>query len=132
MLVYERRKTYSFGSSMKDQREEYMYRFIVAGVISIMVAGFLMSCGHSTSTSNNETGGTELSNTTSITLLTVAPKKGRTYANIRMSPEGSSPKIADVPVGTELKSYTKSGSWYQVSVPGTMQLGWIKDIYFDE
>ncbi len=64
--------------------------------------------------------------------VTVAAKKGRTYANIRLFPDGASPLIARVPVGTTLVTLGRDGEWYQVQVPTTGQLGWIRVVYLEE
>lgn len=61
--------------------------------------------------------------------VTVAPKPGRTYAVIRVAPDARSPILARVAVGTELKWFTRDGEWYQVQVPTTGQLGWIRQVY---
>ena len=109
-----------------------MLRFIAVIVTAMVISIYFTSCSHTTSSSGGESEISEPAKTSSVFTLTVAPKEGRMYANIRMNPSGSSPKVAEVPVGTELTCYTRSGRWYQVRVPDSMKLGWIKDIYFNE
>lgn len=66
-----------------------------------------------------------------VPTITVAAKKGRTYANIRLSADSRSPVIARVPVGTVLKTYGRDGEWHQVQVPATGALGWIRTVYIE-
>lgn len=109
-----------------------MLRFIAVTITAMVISICFTSCSHTASSSGGESGISEPADTSAVFTLIVAPKEGRTYANIRMNPSGSSPKVAEVPVGTELTCYTKTGRWYQVRVPDSMKLGWIKDIYFKE
>jgi hypothetical protein len=63
--------------------------------------------------------------------ITVAARKGRSYANIRLFADDQSAVIAKVPVGTTLKTFGRDGEWYQVQVPATGALGWMRSIYLE-
>jgi hypothetical protein len=64
--------------------------------------------------------------------ITIAAKRGRSYGVIRLAADSKSPIMAKLPVGTELKSFGQFEDWYQVQLPETGQLGWIKDIFLEE
>lgn len=99
----------------------------------LLVILFTVSCAHSGGPSARQIQETtEEESAPSVYTITVLAKKGRTYANIRLAPEGGSPRVARVPVGTALRCFGRDGDWFQVQVPESMQLGWIRNVYIEE
>lgn len=64
--------------------------------------------------------------------LTIAAKEGRAYGVIRLAADSKSSILAKLPVGTEMKSFGQFEDWYQVQIPDTGQLGWIKAVFIEE
>jgi hypothetical protein len=89
----------------------------------------LIGCSHTGGTASTSNAEVEQAPTPEI--LKIAAKKGRTYGVIRLAADSKSPILAKLPVGTEMKSFGKFEDWYQVQIPETGQLGWIKDIFLD-
>ncbi len=99
----------------------------------LFVILLIAACTHSGGTFAGQTQEmTEEEREPSVYTITVLAKKGRTYANIRLAPQGDSPRVAKVPVGTALRCFGRDGDWFQVQVPESMQLGWIRDVYIEE
>ncbi len=101
-------------------------------LLSIVLSFSMIACSHTGATSSESAEAGMNANDPAVWTITVGEKKGRTYANIRLAADGSSPKVATVSVGTELRCLGRDGDWYQVRVPDSMQLGWIKNIYIEE
>ncbi len=102
----------------------------------LLATVFLICFGGCTHTSGTETASAAMAEeeqtTPSVRNITIAQKKGRKYGVVRLASDSKSPVLAKVPVGTSMRCFGKVEDWYQIQLPESGQLGWIKDVYIDD
>jgi len=100
---------------------------LLASILLICFCG----CSHTGGTETSSAAVVEEEPTPSVRNITVAPKKGREYGIVRLASDSKSSVLAKVPVGTSMRCFGQVGDWYQIQLPESGQLGWIKNVYID-